>query len=275
MGIKHMIVVQNKIDLVSRERAIQSYQEIRAFLSGTEYADISIIPISAQRRINIDLLIEAIQTQMPTPPRDTSLNPLAFTIRTFDVNRPGTSVSDLKGGVLGGTLIQGEMRVGEEIEIRPGGRIRAGNAYDTVPLQTEITSLRIGDMFVDKVGCGGLVGLGTSLDPSLTKSDGLTGNLVGRLGTLPPPIDALRLDYRLFNEVVGMKESISVEPLKVGEALAMNVGVAITSGRTSSVSKEAVELKLTRPVCILPGQRVAISRNIAGRWRLIGYGVAA
>jgi len=102
MGIKHMIVVQNKIDLVSRERAIQSYQEIRAFLSGTEYADVSIIPVSAQRRINIDLLIEAIQTQMPTPERDTSLNPLAFTIRTFDVNRPGTSVSDLKGGVLGG-----------------------------------------------------------------------------------------------------------------------------------------------------------------------------
>jgi len=107
MGIKHMIAVQNKIDLVSRERAIQSYQKIRAFLSGTEYVDILVILVSTQRRINVDLLIENIQTQMPTPERDTPLNPLAFTIRTFDVNRPGTSVSDLKGGVLGGTLFFG------------------------------------------------------------------------------------------------------------------------------------------------------------------------
>jgi len=275
MGIKHMVVVQNKIDLVSRERAIQSYQEIKDFMSGSEYADVPIIPVSAQRKLNIDLLIEAIEKYLPTPERDTSLNPLAFTIRTFDVNRPGTSISDLKGGVLGGTLVQGVLRVGDEVEIRPGARIRAGNAYETIPLQTEVMSIRIGETFVEKVGCGGLVGIGTSLDPSLTKGDGLVGNMVGRLGSLPPPTDSLRLEYKLFNEVVGMKEAMAVEPLKAGEALAMNVGVAITSGRTSSVSNDAFDIKLMRPVCILPKQRVAISRNIAGRWRLIGYGVAA
>ena len=27
------------------------------------------------------------------------------------------------------------------------------------------------------------------------------------------------------------------------------------------------------PVCILPGQRVAISRRISNKWRLIGYGI--
>jgi len=275
MGIKHMVVVQNKIDLVSRERAIQSYQEIKGFLSDSEYAEVPIIPVSAQRRLNIDLLIEAIEQFLPTPKRDTSLDPLAFTIRTFDVNRPGTSVSDLRGGVLGGTLVQGELRVGDEVEIRPGARIRAGNAYETIPLQTVLTSIRIGETFVEKVGCGGLVGMGTSLDPSLTKGDGLVGNLIGRTGSLPPPTDSLRLQYKLFNEVVGMKESVAVESLKTGEALAMNVGVAITSGRASSVGKDSFDIKLTRPVCILPKQRVAISRNIAGRWRLIGYGVAA
>jgi translation initiation factor 2 subunit 3 len=275
MGIKHMIVVQNKVDLVSREQAIQSYDDIRSFLAGTEYADVPVIPVSAQRRVNIDLLIEAIEKYLPTPARDTSLVPLMLTIRTFDVNRPGTSVSDLKGGVLGGTLIQGELKVGDEVEIRPGGRIRSGNAYETVPLQTKLISLRIGDNYVEKVGCGGLVGLGTALDPSLTKSDGLVGNLVGRAGAIPPTTESLRLGYKLFSEVVGMKESVAVEPLRTGEALAMNVGVAITSGRISAITKDLVEVKLTRPVCILPEQRVAISRNIGGRWRLIGYGVAA
>ncbi|MGQ9514048.1 MAG: translation initiation factor IF-2 subunit gamma [Thermoproteota archaeon] len=275
MGIKNMIVVQNKIDIVSRERAIQSYEEIRNFLAETEYSRVPIIPISAQRKLNIDLLIEFIEKYFPTPKRDPSLDPLMLVIRTFDVNRPGTSVSDLKGGVLGGTLVQGELRVGDEIEIRPGARIRSGNTYETVPLRTTIVSLRIGDDFVEKVGCGGLVGVGTTLDPSLTKSDGLVGNLLARVGTLPPSTDKLTLKYTLFDEVVGMKETVAVEPLKIGEPLAINVGVAITSGKVSAISGDNVDIKLTRPVCVLTTQRVAISRNIMGRWRLIGYGVAS
>jgi translation initiation factor 2 subunit 3 len=198
-----------------------------------------------------------------------------FTIRTFDVNRPGTSVSDLKGGVLGGTLVQGELKVGDEIEIRPGARIRSGNTYETIPLSTNIVSLRIGNDFVEKVGCGGLVGVGTELDPSLTKSDGLVGNLVARVGTLPPPSDKLTLKYTLFDEVVGMKETLAVEPLKINEPLALNVGVAITSGKVLAISRDTVDIKLTRSVCVLKSQRVAISRNIMGRWRLIGYGVAS
>jgi len=275
MGIQKMIVVQNKIDLVSRERALQSYEEIRNFLSETEYANVPIVPVSAQRKLNIDLLIEKIEQHLPTPKRDRSLDPLMFVIRTFDVNRPGTSVSDLKGGVLGGTLVQGELKVGDEIDIKPGARIRTGNEYRTVPLETTIVSLRVGDTFVEKVGCGGLVGVGTPLDPSLTKSDGLVGNLVARIGTLPPSSDKLTLKYTLFKDVVGMRDTVAVEPLKVGEPLAMNVGVAITSGKVSSISGDSVEIRLTRPVCVLPSQRVAISRNIAGRWRLIGYGVAS
>lgn len=41
-------------------------------------------------------------------------------IRSFDVNKPGKEVHDLKGGVAGGTILEGVLRVGDEIEIRPG-----------------------------------------------------------------------------------------------------------------------------------------------------------
>ena len=40
-------------------------------------------------------------------------------IRSFDVNKPGEDVSSLKGGVAGGSILQG-VRMGDEIEIRPG-----------------------------------------------------------------------------------------------------------------------------------------------------------
>jgi translation initiation factor 2 subunit 3 len=36
-----------------------------------------------------------------------------------------------------------------------------------------------------------------------------------------------------------------------------------------------VEIKLKKPVCMVSNNRVAISRRIADRWRLIGSGIAS
>ncbi|HIE15175.1 TPA: translation initiation factor IF-2 subunit gamma, partial [Candidatus Bathyarchaeota archaeon] len=52
----------------------------------------------------------------------------------------------------------------------------------------------------------------------------------------------------------------------------LDVGTAITVGRVVKVG-DFIELKLTRPVCAEEASRVAISRKIAERWRLIGYGI--
>ena len=41
-------------------------------------------------------------------------------IRSFDVNKPGEEVQDLRGGVAGGSILQGVLKLGQEIEIRPG-----------------------------------------------------------------------------------------------------------------------------------------------------------
>jgi len=121
--------------------------------------------------------------------------------------------------------------------------------------------------------CGGLVGVGTELDPSLTKADRLTGSVVGKPGTLPPTWKELELEVHLFERVVGTRELARVEEVKVGEVLLLDVGTAATSGRVDSVGKESVRLKLGRPVCAERGARAAISRKISNRWRLIGYGV--
>ena len=176
-GIKNLIIVQNKIDIVDEKRALESYNEIKNFIKGTVAEKAPIIPISAQRGINIDVLLNAIETIIPTPHRDETKPPLMYVIRSFDVNKPGTTIEDLEGGIIGGTIAQGKFVVGDEIEIRPGISVeREGRAvYD--PLISEIVSLHAGEQSVKEATCGGLVGVGTLLDPSYSKADGLTGSI--------------------------------------------------------------------------------------------------
>jgi translation initiation factor 2 subunit 3 len=272
-GIDKLILVQNKIDIVSKERALENRAEIEEFVKGTVAEGAPIIPVSAQKKINVDSLIEAIEERIPTPKRDLSLDPKMYVLRSFDVNKPGTEVDELVGGVLGGSIVQGKLKVGEEIEIIPGIRVEEGGKPRYEPLTTTVESIHIGRGSVEEAGPGGLVALGTKLDPSLTKSDGLVGNVVGRAGRMPPPLESLRLDVRLFEKVVGTKEQIPIERIRANEALVLNLGTSVTSGLVTSVRDGVVEIALKKPVSVEPRMKVAISRKIMGGWRLIGYGM--
>ena len=72
LGMKKMVVVQNKIDRVDSDGARKNYDAIKQFLSNTVGADAPIIPVSAQNRINIDALIETLEEIIPTPKHDLS-----------------------------------------------------------------------------------------------------------------------------------------------------------------------------------------------------------
>jgi translation initiation factor 2 subunit 3 len=273
VGIKNMVIVQNKIDLVDEKRALESYKEIVNFVKGSVAEGAPIIPISAQHNVNIDVLIQAMEEYIPTPKRDPNLQPIMYVVRSFDVNKPGTLAEDLKGGVLGGSILQGKFQVGDEIEIRPGFGIQKGERLTYEPLFTEVVSLQAGGKKVKSAQCGGLVGVGTQLDPSLTKADGLTGNLTGKPEMLPPTLNEVTLETFFLERAVGTKELVQVEKLQVRETFLLDVGTSITSGTVNSIKGNTITFTLGRPVCAQEGSRVAISRKIAGRWRLIGYGI--
>lgn len=272
-GIKNMIIVQNKIDIVDQKRALESYKEIKAFVKGTVAENAPIIPISAQRMINIDVLLTAMQTIIPTPQRDPNLAPLMYIIRSFDINKPGTTIDGLEGGIIGGTIAQGKFQVGEEIEIRPGIMTeREGKTvYD--PLVSEIVSISAGEQEVKEATCGGLIGVGTNLDPSYSKADGLTGSIVGKTGQLPPTVTEITMDTHVLERAVGTKEQLKVEKINPDEALLLHIGAAVNVGKVINIKQNQIKVKLTRPICALPGSRVAISRKITARWRLIGFGI--
>ena len=273
VGIKNIVIVQNKIDIVDETRARESYQEVKNFVKGTIAENAPIIPVSAQRAVNMDVLIQATEEFIPTPKRDETKPPLMYIVRSFDVNKPGTPVEKVEGGVIGGTILQGKFAVGHEIELRPGISTEREGKKIYNPLTSEITSLHVGGKSVKKAHCGGLVGVGTLLDPSFSKADGLTGNVAGRKNELPPTVSELTLETQILERAVGTKELVKIEKINMGETLLLHVGSAITVGKVTSTKKNAIEVQLTRPVCAQPGSRVAISRKMAGRWRLIGYGM--
>jgi len=266
-GIKNIVVVQNKIDRVSKEEAEENHKQIKEFLRGTVAENASIIPVSAQYRANIDALIAAIQQHIPAPRRDRKKEPKMLVARSFDVNKPGTPIAKLHGGVLGGSLLQGELRVGDEIEIRPGINVK-----DQIkPIITEISGLQKAKLDQESVTPGGLLGVSTKLDPSLAKADALSGSVAGLPGKLPPVWDELSLKINMLSRVVGSKEAIKVEPLKEGMPLMLTAGTSRTLGMITENAKVS-KIKLKLPICAEPGERVALSRQVTGRWRLVGWG---
>ena len=268
-GVKNLVVAQNKIELVSEEKALEHYHQIKAFLSKTPYAEAPILPISAIHRANLDKLIETLEREIPTPARDPNLPARMFTIRSFDVNYPGTEPENLQGGVLGGTLKQGRLTVGEEIEINPG--LETGGRW--TPLHTKIASLHAEKTSLQEAGPGGLIGVGTLLDPSLTKADRLAGSIVGEVGKLPPTVQSLELEMHLMERVVGTAEEQKSSPLSPSEMIVLTIGTSTCLGTLTKLRGERVEVRLKTPVCVEQGERVAISRRVGGRWRLAGHGI--
>ena len=273
-GIKNIVIVQNKIDLVTRERAMESYKEIKQFLEGTIAEDAPIIPVSAHHDVNLDILIEAIEQTIPTPNRLEDERAVMHIARSFDVNRPGTRPAKLTGGVIGGSIVEGAFREGDEIIIGPGRKIEQGNKTRWEPIETTITSMQGGGGKRDVMMAGGLCGLGTLLDPSITTADNLSGQVLAKKGELPTIRTECTISVELMEAMVsGEGEGADkIYPLRNNEMLMVNVATSTSVGVVKGAEKGKATLHLRLPICADEGQRVSLSRRVGARWRLIGHG---
>ncbi len=275
IGIDNVIIVQTKIDLVTSEGAMKNYQQIKDFVKGTVAENAPIIPVSAHHGANLDMLIGVIQERIKSKHERMELPLRMYIARSFDVNRPGTNYKELNGGVLGGSLLQGSVEKGTEIEIRPGIKTeeKGSSKFIFTPIKTTVTSIMAGGMVRDVLKPGGLAAVGTNLDPNLTKSDSLIGAVVGLPGTLPEVVEKLTLETNLMDFLAGLDKEVKVEKIRTNEVLMLNIGTATTVGIVTSPQGNRVEMNLKMPVCADKGQRVAISRRVGNKFRLIGYGI--
>ncbi|MDE1857390.1 MAG: translation initiation factor IF-2 subunit gamma [Candidatus Micrarchaeota archaeon] len=270
LGLKNAIVVQSKVDIVGPEKARQHYQQIKDFLKGSVIEHSPIVPVMTNQGINVDVILEMI-ANMKRPERDLGSEPLMYIVRSFDVNKPSSDVTRLSGGVLGGAVVRGRFKKGDEIELRPGMAIQTGggkvkkSTYKSIV--TVITDISNGTDKLEEATPGGLVGVSTEVDPAFAKADGLVGNLVGHVGKLPESLSTMTISYHKLN-----RTDIQEQPIREGEPLLLGAGTATLIGYVTKARKDTVEMELKHPACIEKSAKIAIMRNIGQRWRLTGYG---
>lgn len=270
-NIKNIIIVQNKIDLVSKEEAVKRYKEIKVFVKGTVAENSIIIPVSAQQKININKIYEAL-ADIKVPDRKDSGEPSFIIARSFDINRPGTSINDLHGGILGGALRQGVLKIGDEIEIKPGLAIKEKDRVRYETVKTKIISLHRGSYSINQAVPGGSLAIETNLDMFFTKSDKLSGCVAGLVGKVPEITYSLKVKATHFKEVLGLEDHVSVEEFRPGETLMLSVNTSVTIGKVIRVKDGVIEFQLNIPVVPFLEANVGIARNINGHWRLVGFG---
>ena len=273
-GIENIVIVQNKIDIVTKERAIESHNEIKEFVKGTIAENAPIIPISAHHDVNLDILIQAIEDIIPTPDHGKEKEALMYVARSFDINRPGSRPDKLRGGIIGGSVVKGQFSVGDDILIAPGRRIQEGSKTRWEPIKTVIESVQGGGLDLETIHAGGLCGVATPMDPNVTKADDLSGQVMAREGELPPIWEEFNLDLDLLEHMVASGDDApeKVRPLQPNEMLMINSATATSVGQVTAIKGKKCTLRLRLPICALEGSRITLSRRIGTRWRLIGHG---
>eukprot|EP00775_Hariotina_reticulata_P008037 gene8037-8232_t len=278
MRLKDIIILQNKIDLVTESVAQNQHEAIQKFIQGTIADGAPVVPISAQLKYNVDVVCEFIEKRIPVPVRDFVSPPQMIVIRSFDVNKPGSEVDELKGGVAGGSILQGVLKMGQEIEVRPGiitkdseGRVKC------IPIYSRIVSLFAEQNELQFAVPGGLIGVGLTVDPTLTRADRLVGQVLGEVGALPDVFSELEVNFFLLRRLLGVRskegeKQSKVTKLSKGEVLMLNIGSMCTGARVLAVKHDLAKLQLTSPVCTKEGEKVALSRRVEKHWRLIGWG---
>ncbi|TRX89919.1 hypothetical protein FHL15_009191 [Xylaria flabelliformis] len=278
MKLENIIILQNKVDLIKSETAMKHYGR-SAFSDGGHCFRLSlaskspIIPISAQLKMNIDAVNDAL-VNIPVPPRDFTMDPYMMVIRSFDVNKPGADIDELKGGVAGGSILHGMLKMGDEIEIRPGivTRDDKGNLRCT-PIFSRVVSLNSEANDLKYAVPGGLIGVGTRIDPTLCRADRLVGFVLGLRGRSPDIYGQIEVNFYLLRRLLGVADGKQrkVEKLAKNEILMVNIGSTSTGAKVAAIKRDAAKLVLTSPACTNIGEKIALSRRIEKHWRLIGW----
>lgn len=210
-------------------------------------------------------------------------------LRSFDVNKPGTTPHKLRGGVLGGSILRGVLQLGEKVEIRPGVvTVKPGGGFLCKPIVSTVTSLRAEENSLEYAVPGGLIGVGTTVDPAFCRGNRLVGQVLGRRAAMPDVFQELEVQYKKLGRVLGAVPALGEEGEKVsaraaavgklgkGEPLMVTIGTTSCKATVIERSKregvKLVRLRLAAPVCTVVGEKVALSRSIENHWRLIGCG---
>jgi translation initiation factor 2 subunit 3 len=250
---------------------MKNFKDLKELFKNTVAENSPIIPVSAQQGINIEKIYEEI-CKIKIPKRETDKDPIFLVARSFDINKPGTNPENLKGAVLGGTLVQGKLKTGDVIEIKPGITLKEANQIHYHTIKTKIRSLFRGSEKLDEITPGGSLSIETELDMALGKTDTLSGCVVSHENKLPQITTSIKLKYKLFPKIASSSGESNISQLKTQETLMLSANTSVTVGIIKTLKGDEAEISLKIPIVPFSHEKVGIARNINNHWRLIGYG---
>ena len=258
-NIKKVIICLNKIDLVSRDTILERKEELDELLKEYDIKPFVIIPTSFTKNLGVNYLKKAIMLLFEPNDfinKDDKENIFRIT-RSFDINKPNTDWTELKGGVIGGSVTSGTLKIGDEIEIKPG--------YKGVALKTKIISLQTEDIKLDVITKGGLIGIGTDLDPFYCKDDFLAGQICSLVNKLPDNITSIVIDYELVT-IFGF-----VWKPVLNDIVTLQIGTTIIDAKLVNLKKNIFEL--SKPCCILESDSIVICKKINNILRIVAKSI--
>ena len=265
---KRLIVIFNKLDLCTHEKAIERKEELDELLTKLNIKPQYIIPTALNKKIGLSNVVKAIMEVFPPELYDSCLNETTeFRItRSFDINKPGTNWDEMSGGVFGGSLLTGSIKLGDEIEIRPGQYAKKKDgSFNVIPITSIVNSIQTDKINIDILYPGGLTAIGSDIDPYYCKDDKLTGAVVGIKGTLPPVYQEIVINITICNDF-----GSNWIP-KCNDIVYLQIGNVNTEALLVDIKDIDFKFKLSKPVCISDDSLIIICRNINNIIVIVGF----
>nr|QFG74286.1 MAG: elongation factor Tu GTP binding domain protein [Megaviridae environmental sample] len=260
--ISDIIIILNKLDLVSKSTVVNFRIELDKLLFQLDIKPKVIIPACLNMNLGLDYILHHIVKFFKPKSKNKDCNSRFYISRSFDINKSNINLLDLNGGVIGGSLTQGNFKIGDEIEIKPGIII------NKIPysLKTKIISLKSDNNSLDYIYPGGLIGIGTTIDPYYCKNDFLTGQLCGHVGFLPDNFTQITIkieknDNNLINEWIP----------KIKDIVNLQISTKLVKGQVSFIKNNYIVCLLSNIICIDYNTNILITDN--NNNKIIGFGI--
>ena len=270
LGLKPIAAVLNKMDLKPKNILFEQMKKIKEFAG----EDMKVIPTSATFGVNMDILCELLGNLKPIRNYNSTHFKMNI-IRSFNVNIPGTPLQSLVGGVVGGSILQGNVKVGETILMVPGFITQDVDDDDPTkiikkynPLRCTIESIISEKNQLTQAISGGLVGIGLNIDPGLATDNKLCGNVLVKQVT-GSVSDNFIIKFEKFNE---SSPEIDVSD---NTKYIVNLNSNDIECSIKSFDKDTSELniQLTTPTYLHISDKVTLSIKQHDMFELCGTGV--
>lgn len=225
----------------------------------------------ANENNNISLLLKNIVSLTTGIKKTTEKENLKMIIvRTFKSCKPGSKPNQLTGGILGGSIEKGIIKEGDIIEIRPGKVVKDKDTFIIKPYLTKVVSLQSDKEKIKFADPGGLIAIETFLDPSITKSNNLVGNIIGIPGKMSPIATEIKTTFEIFEKSENYFQN-------AGDLISKKIKIHVLAMELYAIIKKicrkthSFQLILEKPICVELNQKITflIENNLVGYGNII------